>query len=62
RGQVVETGEVEQVLRHPQHPYTQLLLDSIPSPDPDQRWTADTTEIARLEAEAGVLERDILVS
>jgi ABC-type oligopeptide transport system ATPase subunit len=62
KGQVVETGNVEQVLRHPEHPYTQLLLDSIPSPDPDERWTADTTEIARLEAEAGVSEQDVLVS
>lgn len=62
KGQVVETGDVEQVLRHPEHPYTQLLLDSIPSPDPDQRWTADTSEIARLEAEAGVSEQDVLVS
>lgn len=62
KGQVVESGDVEQVLRHPEHPYTQLLLDSIPSPDPDQRWTADTAEIARLEAEAGVSEQDVLVS
>jgi oligopeptide/dipeptide ABC transporter ATP-binding protein len=30
-GKVVEAGDVEQVLHHPQHPYTQGLLASIPS-------------------------------
>ncbi|GAA3228205.1 ABC transporter ATP-binding protein [Actinocorallia longicatena] len=31
-GRVVERGETERILRHPRHPYTRLLLDSIPSP------------------------------
>ncbi len=31
-GRVVERGETERILRSPQHPYTRLLLDSIPSP------------------------------
>ncbi|MFI6522331.1 ABC transporter ATP-binding protein [Spirillospora sp. NPDC050679] len=31
-GRIVERGETEQILRSPQHPYTRLLLDSIPSP------------------------------
>ena len=30
RGQLVETGPVDQVLSHPQHPYTQALIDCIP--------------------------------
>lgn len=38
RGRVVESGDTAAVMEHPQHPYTQLLLDSIPSPDPDERW------------------------
>ncbi len=29
-GQIVELGPAEKVLTHPQHPYTQLLLDSVP--------------------------------
>lgn len=29
-GRVVEAGEVERVIRAPKHPYTQLLIDSIP--------------------------------
>ena len=38
RGSVVEAGDVELVVRHPQHPYTQLLIGSIPLPDPQRRW------------------------
>ncbi len=38
RGAVMETGEVEAVIKHPQHPYTRLLIDSIPWPNLDQRW------------------------
>ncbi len=60
RGQVVETGTVDNVLQHPQHAYTRLLLDSIPSPDPDVRWEGDASEIAALEQAAGVAERDLV--
>lgn len=38
RGEVVEKGDVESVIRHPQHSYTQLLVDSIPWPNLDQKW------------------------
>lgn len=37
-GAVVEAGSVEEVIRTPKHPYTQLLIDSIPLPDTNQRW------------------------
>lgn len=30
RGKIVEEGPTEQVLRHPQHPYTQALINCIP--------------------------------
>ncbi|MCH8223181.1 MAG: ABC transporter ATP-binding protein [Chloroflexi bacterium] len=43
RGSVVEAGSVERVIKHPQHPYTRLLVESIPQPDPDKRWGAETT-------------------
>jgi peptide/nickel transport system ATP-binding protein len=33
-GQVVEVGPTEQVVRKRKHPYTQLLLDASPEPDP----------------------------
>jgi len=35
RGQVVEEGSCEQIFHQPQHPYTQALLASILTPDPD---------------------------
>ena len=30
RGEIVESGTVGQVLKHPQHPYTQALLACVP--------------------------------
>ncbi len=37
-GRVVESGDIEQLLNKPSHPYTQQLLAAIPSPDPTKRW------------------------
>src|SRR6202035_4745753 len=31
-GQIAETGPIEDVLAHPRHPYTQLLLSAVPDP------------------------------
>lgn len=38
RGSVVESGAVERVILEPKHPYTQLLIESIPQPDPENKW------------------------
>uniref|UniRef100_A0A7C3ML79 ABC transporter ATP-binding protein n=1 Tax=Dictyoglomus thermophilum TaxID=14 RepID=A0A7C3ML79_DICTH len=38
RGNIVEMGPVDKVLIHPKHPYTQLLIESIPEADPDKKW------------------------
>ena len=38
RGSVAEMGSVEKVIGDPKHPYTRLLVSSIPLPDPDARW------------------------
>lgn len=38
RGRAVELGPSISVMDNPKHPYTKLLLESIPSPDPDQGW------------------------
>lgn len=38
RGCLVETGPIEDVIKDPLHPYTKLLIDSIPIPDPSKRW------------------------
>jgi oligopeptide/dipeptide ABC transporter ATP-binding protein len=34
-GHIVEMGETEPLFRHPQHPYTRVLLSALPSLDPD---------------------------
>jgi len=38
RGWIVEQGDTARVIENPQHPYLQLLIDSVPIPDPSQRW------------------------
>ncbi len=41
RGYVAEAGDVTQVVKDPKHPYTQLLVSSIPRPDPDRQWAEE---------------------
>jgi oligopeptide transport system ATP-binding protein len=36
-GEVVEVGDVHDVLEHPVHPYTKALLAAVPVPDPKRR-------------------------
>jgi peptide/nickel transport system ATP-binding protein len=36
-GKIVETGETEEVLAHPLHPYTRALISAVPVPDPHAR-------------------------
>lgn len=38
RGEIVESGEVDKVLMEPKHPYTMILIESVPEPDPKKRW------------------------
>jgi oligopeptide/dipeptide ABC transporter ATP-binding protein len=38
RGSVMEAGDVDAVISDPKHPYTQLLIDSIPWPDLQRQW------------------------
>jgi oligopeptide/dipeptide ABC transporter ATP-binding protein len=42
RGAIAELGSVDLVIKEPQHPYTQLLVDSIPRANPEQRWGKNT--------------------
>lgn len=37
-GAVAEVGDVELVVKDPQHPYTQLLMSSIPQAVPERTW------------------------
>jgi peptide/nickel transport system ATP-binding protein len=39
RGNVAEWGDVGVVIPEPKHPYTQLLVSSIPRPDPAAKWS-----------------------
>ena len=41
RGTIIEIGSVDKVLREPLHPYTRLLKDSVPEPDPRAKWTEE---------------------
>jgi oligopeptide/dipeptide ABC transporter ATP-binding protein len=39
-GAIVESGPAGDILRHPQHPYTELLLAAVPAPHPRLRSRA----------------------
>lgn len=39
QGRVSEVGDIELVIKNPKHPYTQLLVSSIPLPDPEKPWS-----------------------
>jgi peptide/nickel transport system ATP-binding protein len=54
---VVETGAVEPVIKESRHPYTQLLVSSIPLPDPDHRWGQDMVEADEEEQENASRDR-----
>jgi peptide/nickel transport system ATP-binding protein len=41
QGSIAEKGDTVSVIENPKHPYVQMLIDSIPVPDPNQKW--DTT-------------------
>jgi peptide/nickel transport system ATP-binding protein len=50
RGAVAEQGNAQQVIEHPQHEYSRLLISSIPVPDPTVTW--DTNVVLPVEEEA----------
>jgi len=41
QGTVSETGVATDVIDSPKHPYVQLLVDSVPKPDPSIRWEGE---------------------
>jgi peptide/nickel transport system ATP-binding protein len=41
QGATAECGATTEVIDHPKHPYVQLLVDSVPAPDPSQKWDTD---------------------
>jgi ABC-type oligopeptide transport system ATPase subunit len=68
RGAVAEAGDVDLVVRHPRHPYTQLLINSVPQPNPEHAWgsvqiRADAAEetdgATRVELAGGLFAMDV---
>ena len=53
RGNIVEKGNMDDVIKEPLHPYTQALIKSIPIPDPTKRWKD------KIELKIGSLEGDV---
>jgi len=54
RGSVAEMGSVDEVISKPKHPYTQLLVSSVPLPDPDLHWGGgDTAQDVKRSTLAG---------
>jgi len=54
QGRIMEQGETRAVMKTPLHPYAQLLISSIPTPDPRRRWEEDLSGAPL--AEIGVSE------
>lgn len=48
-GRMVEIGPARQVVDHPQHPYTQVLLSAIPEADPDVTRTKQRIELRSMD-------------
>lgn len=48
-GRVVEDGPKDQIIENPLHPYTKLLISSIPVPDPKIRW-AERIDLTSIES------------
>ena len=41
QGAIAERGRTVSVIDAPKHPYVQLLVDSVPVPDPSEKWDTD---------------------
>jgi peptide/nickel transport system ATP-binding protein len=51
RGEIVESGDGDQVTAHPHHPYTQRLFMAAPVPDPDKQEVRRVERRQLLDAE-----------
>jgi len=47
KGEIVELGASDEVMNHPKHPYTELLLKSAPRLKGEQSWTGDQSTAVR---------------
>lgn len=57
QGSIAERGVTTRVIEQPKHPYVQLLIESIPEPDPDDKWDTNirlpSEEEMRASAKSG---------
>ncbi len=57
QGSTAERGLTTEVIDRPHHPYVQLLVDSVPEPNPDLKWDMDielpSEEVMRSAANSG---------
>jgi peptide/nickel transport system ATP-binding protein len=53
RASVVEAGDVEMVVKSPKHPYTQLLIASIPRVSTERSWLDEAVDARRRVASSG---------
>ena len=63
QGRVVEAGLMDEVVSHPKHPYSELLISSVPPHDPGRRWQEDIVvkiqeKRRSAELEVGCIYRD----
>ena len=58
RGIVAEAGPVEQIIKNPQHPYTQELVQSIPLPNLESRSWLEAQD----SYSSGAVEADVMVA
>jgi len=56
KGKVVEQGDSESVILNPRHPYTKLLVESVPVPDPEVKWLGVSTQYEELLRSAEIRE------
>jgi peptide/nickel transport system ATP-binding protein len=47
---VAEAGDVECVVKRPQHPYTQLLISSIPMASAERTWSSESEAAPAIQA------------
>ena len=58
QGRIVEAGAMDAVVHDPRHPYSQVLIASVPPPNPRNRWQADgrPTKYGELRRSADLTE------
>ncbi|MFN8495526.1 MAG: ABC transporter ATP-binding protein [Caldilineaceae bacterium] len=52
-GAVAEAGDVAHVVQQPQHPYTQLLMNSIPLAVPERTWRRERSNVSVTKPASG---------